>query len=446
MENQKLMGTNLIRTLAIWLILISVGTFVANVGFNMLAIMGTEIGVLIFAISFSRLQKGLIGEIVKMDRLLSAIVGVGVGLASFQTMALFNLPFSLPTVSLSGFVAGFTFYNLTCGTLEKTGLINVIIVGFGTVLVVNVITSLDFIIRVYSFAFGNEFALIFTSLLALPSAALPAILVGSISSIAGFLVTKLNRKIISAGILAFAASTSIAVLAAQYIFGPVFGINYLAGMGFSIELIISLIPFFLAYGTIVTCFLTIFQNKDLLDKFNFRENLGSIWRGVNWFIDVLPRWTKILVGCGILIWVGSIIITSTSNAFVFVSIYGIFSAAIIAGAVVISLSFFKNPTTEKGIFLFGFVLAAINAFSFFTAASSIYTTPYTLEFYIRAIVSYLLFSLFMFLWFSSEKIRTFAQYRFYQPLPKAEIADVQPATTTSDEKLAEELDEPGQKG
>lgn len=413
-ETDNLFLTSILRTIATWLLVVSAASSVLNVEFKMLAIAGVGIGAILLATTMHQVRaKELIKEMISRIRLLSSVIGVGIGIALFLSLAIFSFPFGLPCASVSSFVAGFAYYKMK-GNARETWIQDLLVTGFATYLMVSILLRVDSTIRMLGIGVSSSM-LIMVFLIITARQTLAAFLGGTISSVAGYLVSSVDRKMISFGAVALFASTLISYTIIHLVAEPVFRIPDSSGVPISVESMILLVPSTLVYGAIITCFLSIFQRNDLLRKMDFRATIGSISLGLKRLIILLPLGIKILVGCGILVWLAINFLTVASPMFTFYPERAIFLIIVLAGTGFISLTFLNEPSTERGFLLFGFIMATTCAVPFsleFSPSSLLYNVSWSLI--------YLLFSFFMVLWYCYREKIGMIMYK-------------QPFTTSGDE-------------
>lgn len=402
MEKQYSVRTIIVRTIAIWLITVSVTSFFLEVSgpafitnmFKTLAVVGVAVGAVILATTIHRWQtKELVRAILKRNRLFSVIVGVGVSVALTLSLRRLDYPFSLPSGLLSGFAAGFTLYKLRSG-IRKTWVRDSVIVGFTTYFIISLLFRLSTIFLSENFGWA-QFVFI---LVILGEDTLAAILWGTVSSIAGHLISSVKRRLILFGVIALGVASFLSPVLTQITAEPLFGASVpfrAESWVFSLEGMEREISSIVVQGIILTCFLSIFQRKEILKKIDFHKNLAS-----------LPLGIKILVAYGIFTWLAFAFYVCFSGTLGIYPQYGIISVLVLAGTFLTFWTFLRKPSTGKGFLLFGFILASIQAILLLFVVP-FYGTNYTWMGLanVKALLVPIFFSILMILWLHIEKMR-----------------------------------------
>jgi hypothetical protein len=405
MEKRYPVRTVIMGTIAIWVIAVSIASFILEVGselplitntYKTMAVVGLAIGAVILAMTVRQWQtKELFKKEMKKSRLFSVIVGSGIGIALFLSLRGLNSPLSLPYSLLSGFAAGFTLYKLR-GGIRKDWIKDSVIVGFATCFVMSILLVLPFI-----FATSENFGLVqFINLLWITGgSALGAVLWGTVSSIAGHLISSIKRRLILFGAIALVLTSFLAIVLTKITAGPLLGVSPSGSVAeqsfFSLEGMVYNIPAAAIEGVIVTCFLSIFLRRGILKKINPRKNLAS-----------LPLAIKILIGYGIIAWFALVFyIGMTSNMLTVYPPYGLVSILVLVGAFLVGLLFLKKPSTVKGFLLFGFIIASAQAvWLLFVIPFYGFSNVWIGLINIEALLLYIFFSFFMVLWIRIEKM------------------------------------------
>jgi len=377
MKKLHLTQTTVTRLIIIWTITVSVVAFISEARkygldptnpYQTLAVGGAVISFGILVAIIRKWQtKELIKKMLNGNQLFSVLIGVCVGIASFLTLGVLGRPFSLPYSLFSGFTAGFVLYKLK-GGLDKTWLKDAFVVGFLAHMILETLLQLPSILRIFSLlgGFESQFLnfLLFTGTLVLE-----AILWGTVSSIAGHLILKVNRRIIFVGVIALGTAIALAQIITQVTGNLLFSSSQYYAESQSIAPFFSLIgilraaPVIIAQGIVWTCFLTIFQRGDALQKIKLHVNPDRLLLSIRFLVGSLPLSIKILAGYGILSVLGPLLynVFSTSTSYEIYPLYLIISALVLGATFLTTWAFLKNPSTEKGIFLFGFTIASIYA-------------------------------------------------------------------------------------
>jgi len=362
----------------IWTIVVSVISLASEINeygfapvvdrYQLSAIAGIIICVGILTIMLRQLQtKQIIKKVLNGSQLLSIFIGTSVGIALFLTLKIFNFPFSLPYGSLSGFTAGLTLCKLKNGA-KRIKIKEVFVVGFLTYFIVLLLLTSSRIVFLFPFLGSENQILLFISYTG--TGVLGAALWGTLSSLAGYLIPKVERRFILASILALGIAFFFAQITTQIVGDYLLGATQAYQMLktslqlFSLEGFVREIPSIIGKGVILACFLSIFQRKSVLKKINKHVNLSELSLSIKFLMASIPFSIKILIGYGIL---GSLISPlyriNTSNWSGIYLPWGLVSILVLAGTFLLAWSFLKKPTTEKGILLFGFTIASDQAIS-----------------------------------------------------------------------------------
>jgi MFS family permease len=239
----------------------------------------------------------------------------------------------------------------------------------------------------------------------LGGAALGAILWGTISSTAGYSIISTKQRFMLFGVIARGLAVLLASVVTIVASGPLLGVTLPNGMErllfpfvSSFESMARDIPAVVSLGIILTCFLSIFQQREILKKINIRRNLAS-----------LPLAIKILIGYGIFTWLAAAFYQGvTTGTLEVYPQYGLVSVLVLTGAFLACFAFLRKPAPEKGFLLIGFIIASIGAVSLLFAVplygrDSLWVGIAN----VNSLLVPIFFSIFMISWLHRKEIKMF---------------------------------------